>query len=86
MALVDSVPVQPSVCVLPAVGEMPTIAKLAQGAMGLKVKELPGYVSKFATENWTVAKTSERLGNWLHRYKVEVRTRCVVTCGRSSGC
>lgn len=51
---------------------MPTVDKLVQGAKGLKVKEIPGYVGKFASENWTPAKTSNRLINWFHEYKVKV--------------
>lgn len=51
---------------------MPTIEKLVQGAKGLKVKELPGYVQKFAGEHWTPAQTQARLSNWLQTYKVQV--------------
>lgn len=51
---------------------MPTIDKLVQGAKGLKVKEVPTYVSKFAGEHWTPDKTKSRLSNWLGRYKVQV--------------
>jgi hypothetical protein len=52
---------------------MPTLDKLAQGAKGLKVKEVPAYVAKFAGEHYTPAQTKGRLANWLHKYKVEVR-------------
>jgi hypothetical protein len=52
---------------------MPTIDKLVQGAKHLKVKEVPGYVGKFAGEHWTPDQTKSRLANWLHRYKVQVR-------------
>ncbi len=52
---------------------MPTVDKLVQGAKQLKVKEVPGYVSKFAGEYWTPDKTRSRLANWMDRYKVQVR-------------
>jgi hypothetical protein len=52
---------------------MPTVDKLVQGAKHLKVKEVPGYVSKFAGEHWTPDKTRSRLANWMDRYKVQVR-------------
>ena len=52
---------------------MPTVDKLVQGAKQLKVKEVPGYVSKFAGEHWTPDKTRSRLGNWMDRFKVQVR-------------
>jgi hypothetical protein len=54
---------------------MPTIDKLVQGAKALKVKEVPAYVGKFAGEHYTLDKTRSRLGNWLQRYKVQVRGR-----------
>lgn len=52
---------------------MPTLEKLAQGAKTLKVKEVPGYVAKFAGEHWTVDQTKSRFGKWLNDYKVKVR-------------
>lgn len=52
---------------------MPTIDKLIQGTKGLKVKEIPNYVGKFAAENWTPSQTSSRLTNWFHGYKAKVR-------------
>jgi hypothetical protein len=52
---------------------MPTIDKLVQGAKLLKVKEVPGYVGKFAGEHWTPDQTKSRFANWLHKYKVQVR-------------
>jgi hypothetical protein len=54
---------------------MPTLDKLVQGAKGLKVKEVPGYVSKFAGEHYTIDKTRSRLGTWLQNYKVQVGWR-----------
>jgi hypothetical protein len=51
---------------------MPTIDKLVQGAKQLKVKEVPGYVSKFAAEHYTPDQTKSRLANWLNKYKVQV--------------
>jgi len=51
---------------------MPTLDKLVQGAKGLKVKEVPGYVGKFAGEHWTPDQTTSRLANWLQKYKVQV--------------
>jgi hypothetical protein len=50
---------------------MPTVEKLLQGAKGLKVKELPAYVGKFASEHWTVNKTSARVATWFDGYKTE---------------
>jgi hypothetical protein len=41
----------------------------------LKVKEVPGYVTKFAGENWTADQTKSRLANWLERYRVQVRVK-----------
>ena len=50
---------------------MPTVDKLLQGTKGLKVKEVPSYVGKFASEHWTPNQTSSRLVNWFHGYKAK---------------
>jgi hypothetical protein len=50
---------------------MPTVDKLLQGTKGLKVKEVPTYVGKFASEHWTPGQTSNRLVNWFHGYKAK---------------
>jgi hypothetical protein len=52
---------------------MPTLDKLVQGAKGLKVKEVPTYVAKFAGEHYTPEKTMSRLGNWMQNYRTQVR-------------
>lgn len=39
------------------------------GLRGLKLKDLPSYVNKHATENWTPGRVKERTMNFLHQYK-----------------
>lgn len=51
---------------------MPTLDKLVQGASKLKVKEVPGYVGKFAGEHYTPEKVQGRLSKWLQNYKTQV--------------
>lgn len=44
-----------------------------KGASALKVKEVPGYVQKYAGENLTPAKVESRFSQWLSNYKKKVR-------------
>ena len=44
-----------------------------RGAAGLKVKEVPAYVSKYANEHWQPAVVERRLTTWLNGYKKAVR-------------
>ena len=50
---------------------MPTVYKLVQATKGLKVKDVPQAVSKFAGEHYNVKETSSRLVNWFHKYKAQ---------------
>ena len=54
---------------------MPTVANLVKEASRLKVKEVPGYVQKFAAQHWTPAQLQSRFSTWLQNYKTQVRGR-----------
>lgn len=43
-----------------------------KGAAGLKVKEVPTYVSKYANEHWQPTILQRRLSTWLNNYKKQV--------------
>ncbi|KAL6776416.1 hypothetical protein ACKKBG_A21040 [Auxenochlorella protothecoides x Auxenochlorella symbiontica] len=47
------------------------MSNLLKGVSSLKVKEVPGFVSKYAGENLTKNKVEGRLTSWYHRYKKE---------------
>lgn len=40
-----------------------------KGAAGLKVKEIPGYVGKYANDNWQPVIVQRRVSTWLNTYK-----------------
>lgn len=50
---------------------MPTVDKLVQATKGLKVKDVPQAVGKFAGEHYNVKETSSRLVQWFHGYKAQ---------------
>lgn len=49
------------------------MSNLLKGLQNLKVKEVPGYVQKYAGENLTPAQLESRYTSWYNRYKKEVR-------------
>ena len=49
------------------------MSQFLRGATGLKVKEVPGYVQKYAVQNWTPAQLQSRFSTWLQNYKTQVR-------------
>lgn len=57
---------------------VPAMSNLLKGVSSLKVKEVPGFVSKYAGENLTKNKVEGRLTSWYHRYKKEVRRGALV--------
>ncbi|KAK2077098.1 hypothetical protein QBZ16_004732 [Prototheca wickerhamii] len=47
------------------------MSKLVQGLKNLKVKEVPGYVQKYAGDNLTPAQLNSRYNGWYAKYKKE---------------
>lgn len=61
------------------------MSKLVQGLKNLKVKEVPGYVQKYAGDNLTPAQLNSRYNGWYAKYKKEVSTgRARVVCVRGA--
>lgn len=49
------------------------MSQLVKELSSKTVKEVPGIVSKYASENLTQAKVQSRFMNWMERYRKEVR-------------